>query len=167
MQVTITYFGVEATGRNVTEAKREAGKRIEQMIAGDYAPVLLSHRGQAILVYRTPESGWSSVIVCDDAGLREGRLSGSSLRDDRREALRSAAEHLAQLTWQPEDGTSAPQFLIERGDKHSADDFRRWAEFQLRYREAIAKGMEHFDAHSYAGRNPGRRDLWETELCGK
>lgn len=163
MQVTITYHGIEATGRNVTEAKRNAGKRIAEMIAGDYAPVMLSHRGQAILVYRTPECGWSSAIICDDAGLRDGRLSGSSLRDSRDEAIRSASRHLAQLTWMPEDGTNPPAFLT---DRDSVSEFKNWAAFQIRYREARAMGMEDSDCHSYAGRNPSRRDLWELPIAG-
>jgi hypothetical protein len=159
MQVNITYYGMEGTGRNVTDAKRDAGAKIERALSGDYTPDLVSYRGQAILIYRTP-GGWNSCVLSDSAGLRNGPCYGTTYPGSysREDVIREAREHLAQLTWTPEDGLIPPPFLK---DRRSLSDYKTWAEFQLRYREARTRGMDDNDAHSFAARNPQRPELWK------
>ena len=164
--VRITYFGMEGTGRNVTEAKRDAGSKLEAAMRGSYNPVLMSHRGWSILVWRTP-SGWESTITHEPGEFghvrKEGTLYGGSYGDKtREEVIDYAKEHLAQVSWLPEDGLVPPAFLVKR---QSVSDFKTWAEFQMRYKAARERGMDDNDAHSYAGRNPGRAELWAHEAA--
>lgn len=161
--VRIDYFGIEGSGKNVTEAKKDAGRKIEKALEGSYTPRLLTHRGHAILVYREPH-GWCSATIADPDSsgatvVREGPVSSGSCHPEA-DVLKWALEHLAQLGWQAADGVQPPEFLKDRVSRSS---FKTWAEFQLRYQEAIRRGMGSNDAHSYAGRNPQRAELWQEE----
>lgn len=167
--VKIQYFGVEGSGRNVTEAKRDAGKQIERALSGDYSPIILEYRGNAILVWRDPMSGWRSGIIFDNGEFRDHRRvswsychSTKSTDDARADAIASAQDRLAQLGWRPEDATNPPEFLKTR---QQIADYRYWAEFQLRYSQAKAAGMPDNDAHDYAGKNPARPELWAHDLA--
>jgi hypothetical protein len=157
--VTTEYYGVSGTGRNVTEAKRDAGEKIKRALAGDYTPIVIAWRGNAILVHREP-TGWHSSTIVNDDGIRAGHLRGTIYPSGttREEAIASATGHVVQMGWKPEDGTEPPEILHRYRKERS--DFREWAAFQLRYREAKRRGMNDNDAHSYAGRNPARPDLW-------
>ena len=163
--VSIDYFGMPGSGRNVTEAKRDAGRKLQEAMTGSYNPVLLHWRGYCIFVWRTP-NGWESTVTHDPEGefgviRKEGTLYGGTHADcDREEVVRRCWEHLAQLGWKHEDGTNPPPFLK---DRRSIADFKTWAEFQIRFKAARERGMSDDDAHSYAGRNPARPQLWMHE----
>lgn len=156
-KVTVTYYGVEGTGRNVTEAKRDAGRKIEASLTGSYDPTILACRGIGILVYRQP-NGWDFRTIVDPSdGIREGTMYGCGNYATHKEAVQAATNHLAQMAWVPEDGYTTP---VAGAD---AREFRSWVEFQLRYREARSRGMSDSDCHSYACRNPARAELWAQE----
>jgi hypothetical protein len=165
-RVTVEYYGVEGTGKNVTEAKRDAGEKIKQALDGHYTPTVLVHKGYAILVYRSPFYGWASRIIVDaETGVsvvREGDVHGGSGRECRKTAIADAYRHLAQLGWKHGDSDEPPEFLTDRADRTS---FKEWVEFQVRYRVAIDRGMGSNDAHSYALRNPQRAELWTGEAA--
>jgi hypothetical protein len=159
--VTVDYYGVEGTGRNLTEAKRDAGEKIRKALDGYYSPTVLAHRGWAILVYREP-AGWCWRIILDAKdGIRAGKVYASANDETESDAIRSASRHLAQLGWEASDGTEPPAFLRDRADRR---EFEVWAEFQLRFRKAKAAGMSDNDAHHWAGRNPSRPELCAQEL---
>ena len=157
--VTVEYFGVNGTGRNVTEAKRDAGRKIEAFVKESSAPKIMQWRGWAILYWRDID-GWCSAIIAERGALRDQTyLSfGCHAQDDRELVESSIRLRLAQFGWKPEDGTDCELLKTVR----ERDEFRRWAEFQLRYCEARERGMSEQDAYDWAGRNPARRDLWET-----
>lgn len=152
-KITLTYYGVEGSGRTVTEAKRDAGRKIEAAFAGSYTPEMLAWRGYAILLYRSPE-GWHKALVVDDGVPRESFGTGSAERD-RERARREALMQLAQLGWSHDDGSDVPPFLT---DRHEIAEFQSWAEFQRRMRAAKLAGLEYRDAFDYATRNPARDD---------
>lgn len=153
--VTVDYFGMSGTGRTVTEAKRDAGAKLQKAMEGDYAPHFLHYRGYAILVTRSPH-GWDTAIICEPTGFRDGgRVSVSANYHTEEEVLSSARSQLAQLGWTHEDGLTAPGWL----NRDEQREFLWWAEFQLRFRTATQAGLCHNDAHSYAGRNPARPEL--------
>jgi hypothetical protein len=159
--LTIKYYGVEGSGRTVTEAKKDAGRKIEIALAGDYNPVIIVWRKHAYLIYRDPTVGWRDRLICDEDGVRDGTVFGSFGGDsmDKEYVIAEAKKHLAKLGWEEVDGQEIPSilpFCHHRG-------WRDWTEFQLRYREAIRRGMNDNDAHSYAGRNPSRPELWQEE----
>jgi hypothetical protein len=158
--VQIEYYGVSGQGRTATEAKRDAGRRIEAALAGSYTPELVCYRGWAILVYREPHSGWCQrVIARPDDGLTAGRVWGGNACSDRAEALRRARVQLAQLGWQETDGIAPPELLQDNRDRA---EFVSWATFQMRHRQVRDQGLSERDAWDYASRNPARPELWHA-----
>jgi hypothetical protein len=158
--VRLEYYGVEGVGRTVTEAKRDAGRKIEASLAGYYNPELLEWRGWAILLYRTPAAWHYSIVVEPTAGVRAGVVYGNFRHDrDHKEAKADALAHLAQLGWTHDDGENSPDFL----SPPQAREMRSWAQFQLRYKTARDRGLTDQDCHSYAGRDPSRPELWMNE----
>src|SRR5262245_2680944 len=154
--VRIDYFRMEGDGRNVTEARRDAGRKIQQALTGDYHPELLEWRGFAVLVWREP-SGWRMRNVADESGFRAGTQYGCSGYADRQDCLKAARRHLAQLVWRPEDGDEwFPAFMSDRREQAG---FREWVRFQHRYARARAAGLPDGDAHAYACGSYGRPDL--------
>lgn len=159
-RVQIEYYGVAGSGRNVTEAKRDAGRKIEAALSGSYTPVVVSWRGWAALVYREP-GGWCRALIATPDGVRAGAVWASPNESAREEAVAMAQAHVADLGWQPSDGFEPPPFLT---DPRLVGEFRSKVEFQLRYRAARERGFGDADAHSYAGRDPGRPELWVGEV---
>ena len=93
----ITYFGMEGEGRNLTEAKRDAGRKVEQALEGSYTPELIGDisKGYAMLLVRQPKLGWESILLYPG---KEGALYGSSGSDTTKEECeRRARAHLAGL----------------------------------------------------------------------
>ena len=159
--VTVEHYGVTASGRTVTEAKRAAGELIRERLAGDYNPYLVEYRGYVSLVYRTPSDGWVSRLISDGAdGLRTGTIYGGSGVSDRAEAIRKAQVHVAQLGWQAADGLTVPDFIRDESDRRDLESHYR---FFQRHASAKARGLSDCDAHAYATRDPRRADLWAGE----
>lgn len=155
--VRVTYYGMDGEGRNLTEAKRDAGRKIEEALAGDYTPEVVAYRGYVALVARDP-AGWDHrLIVTPEDGPRVGPapMHGGNNRE-KDDAVRSARMHVAHLGWTLADGLVAPEILRSRDEQR---EFLSWAEHQIRYAAALAAGLGHWQAHSYAGRDPARPEL--------
>jgi hypothetical protein len=153
--VRVTYYGVDGEGRNVTEAKRDAGTKIEAAMTGSYSPTVLQSRGTAIVLWRDPW-GWQSCFLSHKGEFREHKygLNGCSHKDYY-EAYASALMSLAQDTW---DGSemvppclAEVEYLAKLGkklmDRDTAGrrllgDFRSWRGFQLAYQHAKAHEPE-------------------------
>ncbi len=154
-RITMTYYGVEGTGRTLTEAKKDAGRKIEESLSGDYTPTVLEWRGNAILVWREP-SGWGHRYIVHDGKTVEGRVY-ACCQDTKEEATRSALNSLAQSGWSHFDVEDwAPEILRDRAD---IAEFKSWVKFQRRYRVAQGKGLNDNDAHAYACGSLGRPEL--------
>lgn len=100
-KITLTYFGVEGSGRTVSEAKKDAGRKIEAALTGDYDPFLIGHCGYLGLVGRDPRGGqlgtWGYRVI------EAGCLGGDGLTvfidtnyASRHDAIAACAYHLAQ-----------------------------------------------------------------------
>lgn len=159
-QVHITYYGMDGSGRNLTAAKQDAGRKIEAALTGNYNPELLSCRGMSILVFRQP-SGWDHVITALSNNPREGTLYAGGNYPTRQDAVNAAKNHLAQLAWECEDGVNPPIEL----DRNETREFKTWATFQLRYQNGLSNGLSKDDAHAYAGKDPCRPELWMSEAA--
>jgi hypothetical protein len=154
--VTVMHYGVEGTGRTVTEAKKDAGKKIEKALEGSYTPQILAWRGYVALVYRDMQ-GWQSRLIMDpERGVIDGPVHGSHYGDEIKEAVDAANSNLAQLGWKPEDCLECPSILTTREQQ---SDFRHWCKFQLRYKAAKSAGLNDNEAHSFAGYNPSTPEL--------
>lgn len=88
--VTIDYFGVEGSGKNVTEAKRDAGAKIQQLVKHCH-PRMYSRRGEHVVIYPDPHGGgWYSLLHADGDGETISSSSCVSFRD----AEESGVRHL-------------------------------------------------------------------------
>ena len=144
--ITMDYYGMSGTGKTVKEAKADAGAKVSAALRGSYTPIILTHRGYAVLVARSPQ-GWDyRTIYSPQDGIAEGRVWLGSNYETEEDATRSALNHLAQMGWAPGDGTNAPEFVK---DKAARGEFSRWAEFQTRYARAKAAGLNDNEAHHY------------------
>jgi hypothetical protein len=149
----ITYHGMNGTGRNITEARRDAGLKIEQALSGSYDPVLLPLPDGTILVgFRTPTDGWS-YWFWRDGRLAGGCLCGSTTRDELERRMR---RHAAQST---EDPRYLDHPSCTPRDHQDLQDHLAW---QRRYQAAKAMGFTDTDAHAYACSPPQSADTAGT-----
>lgn len=156
MQVNITYFGMDGSGRTMTEAKKDAGRKIEQAMTGNYQPVMLQSRGIIIILWRDPQ-GWRYNIITDEKGnLRDKPFQCYSTgQSDYYAEYASALLSLAQMTWDGQE--QRPPCLDEVStinSRHAVNDnagrrllgeFASWRGFQLAYRHAKSNGIGQTD----------------------
>jgi hypothetical protein len=155
-KINLTYFGMEGSGATVTEAKKDAGRKIEAALDGSYTPEIVAWRGYAALVYREPTGWYTRLIICpDEKGIRDGKVWGSNA-GMYKEAMIQAQSHVADLGWERADGETPPAFLK---DRDAIANYVYQARFRERYYQAIDRGMSKDDAHCYAGGSLGRPDL--------
>ena len=158
--VTIKYFGMDGTGRNITEAKRDAGSKLERAMDGSYSPVILRHRGTTCMIWREP-TGWEYRISRGEDRQYESLSGQTSACDSRDEAIREAIRHLCLTVfdWRT-DSDDAPELMTNREDRREyASLAQTHRAFNTRYAKAKAAGLSDTDCHSYALRNPARPEL--------
>jgi hypothetical protein len=148
--VTITYYGVDGTGRNLTEAKRDAGARIERMARHSF-PRIFTHRGYTLVCYVTSCGASYSIAHVDT----DGETVGSSSASDMHDATISGIKHLLTMV-RKEGEFTFPEWAQRRLTHQQLDaiesDWRRNDRFQAAYREATAQGLADCEAHAYACR---------------
>src|SRR5258708_1322743 len=99
--IRIDYCGMDGAGATVTQARQDASRKLSSLVRDlrDHAPIVVACGGYAKLIYRGAES-WCGKLI-----MREGELNrdphgyeetGYAARED---AIRSAANHVAQLAW--------------------------------------------------------------------
>lgn len=139
--VTVTYYGVEATGRNVTEAKREAGRKIESFVR-HHSPHYVKVGNSVAVIF--PEPGGST---CTEYPLMCGEWRGDNCGcgfsgDTIEEAIASA---VLQLAMHEDIGVDADDWK-QIGDKKLRDKQRReylyHQGFQTAYKAAPAELTE-------------------------
>jgi hypothetical protein len=141
---------MEGEGRNITEAKRDAGAKIEHALSGDYCPTIIQAHGEAVLIYREPKFGWTYLPIHPDT---QGRLwrnvSNEWTRD---EAERRARQHLAQIIFS-HDGPDGSEVICNKNDR---EEHKRWAAWQRLYKKWRDTGASDQVAHENAcrGREP-------------
>ena len=146
-QVKITYYGIEAIGANVTEAKRAAGERIEKIVKGDYTPLLIQGAEYNAFVYNTP-NGWEYHFYRLDRH-KDGvnRLfSSNGGYDSQEDCIQHACAHLAQANWDRTQDTSP---LLDKYPTQQRE-FTSWCQWQRRYTALIAQGKTPQEAHAQA-----------------
>jgi hypothetical protein len=154
--VTVTHYGIEATGRNVTEAKRSAGREIERIVKNLY-PRIYCYRGYSVVIYPTT-CGFAYSIVGPD---REGWQAGASMcpgsRDD---ATNRAVCHLLDITRRigEYDIPEWARGLID-DEQQTLADWRSNDAWQRAYRHAESIGET--DPHSWACHN-SRQDQFQS-----
>ena len=136
--VRIEYYGMEGSGRNVTEAKKDASQKLTAAIRGSYEPLLLTLGDHQQLIWRHPRQGWTKTIITD------GSNGCATLGyGDRLECENHARLHMAQNHW---DFTNDRECLEFIHDAHDKREFERWVEWQRQYKELINSGVDDMKA---------------------
>jgi hypothetical protein len=170
--VTIEYYGVTGTGRNVTEAKRDAGEQIRKALDGDYTPSLIHWRQYTVLMARDPKFGWGYRIshAAEQGETIRERMWLNTNGETQEACLLALVKHIGDIARPTGEDPKAtkPLFDILRGTEaaNAYRDFRqscqRNDQFHLRYRHAIdVLHMKEGDAHAWAGMNPSTYDTWK------
>lgn len=170
-RVTIEYFGMTGSGATVTEAKRDAGQRIEQALEGDYSPIVARWRGHTVLAFRHPRYEWGYRFLNESAVQSVSQCcSGYTSRE---ECLRAMLIHIADIGMSVDDCPESidPMFEPYTGlRQREIDDIKQEFARRLTYHQMIHSrmteaekiGLVGEDARDYAMRNPARRELWDT-----
>lgn len=142
--VTIQYFGMDGSGRTVTEAKRDAGSKIEKALHGYYTPTMLRAADLIGIIWREP-AGYSYKIIRPDS--ESGQMFGSSGCDwDEKQAVSACARHMAQNI----GSYAGLEKYIGRDGMRELDGYFAWQE---RFRKARDAGHDDQTARMYADQN--------------
>lgn len=129
---TCNLFGVEIQAKTMEEAKKLASERILSAAVADFTPVVIRWRGTVAVVFRSFE-GWEYTLNREED---EGVVKTNPCRiyhGSKDDAVRGAANHLAQNGYIPGEKPIAPHIITGAGPR---DDFERWARWQNAYLEA-------------------------------
>ena len=139
-KVRITYFGMDGEGSNLTEAKKDAGKKIEAALSGFYTPAILRHGDYAVLVAREPLSGWGYRLIDEET---EGYVYLSGSRDSRDSIIKSARIHMAQMAGHY---VGLEKYL----DDHDKRELDSLYTFHAEYSRLREEGKTDVEAHALA-----------------
>lgn len=149
--VRIEYFGVDGEGRNVTEAKKNAGKKLDRIVR-NLSPSVFCHKGHTLVVYPNAAGCFSYTFTHPNT---EGYVAfcscGGESRDD---VIASGIVHLLSIT-RNEGEFDIPGWAECYLDCKSVR--KEWAgndAFQRAYRHAQEQGEP--DPHQWACWNRGR-----------
>lgn len=173
---TASLAGLEETRDTPDEAVKALEARIGRMAGRATDLLVVRWRGTILIVrYHADDDEWrvSRVPlymgedlylewVCGNYSLT-GALRDAAAQVGHR-PMRIVIQELViqdiiKLEYQGADGMRIPCGLPNLGTAELA----KHIEFQLRYGAAKERGLSDDDAHSYAGRNPARSDLWSHE----
>lgn len=156
MKITVEHYGVEGTGRNVTEAKRDAGIKIAWALR-DHTPNVITWRGHVGLYWRTP-TGYATATI-DPSDKHEGYTYCwcSTCEHDEATICSEVMLHLMDMTMTRDDWANIDVDSIDwprRMLPKHRDDFRTRVAFVRRYNRAVSAGLNTNDAHEYACQGP-------------
>jgi hypothetical protein len=141
--VTVEYLGWEGTGRNKTDAKKDAMAKIERA-AGSYRPVVFNFRGNMAVAFRCPDGWYLEFLYGEKLEQPMLLVWGHGAYETQADVGKSARMWLAQQGWDGQE-TTAP---ILTDDQQG--EFAKWVGFQKAYKHAAAQGMNDHEAHSFA-----------------
>ncbi|NEX60101.1 hypothetical protein [Noviherbaspirillum galbum] len=153
-QVSITYCGMDGTGRNVTEAKKDAARKIERLITGDWTPFMFRHHGWTGFVFRTniQAQEWGYKLYQDDETSQA--VFAASLFASRDDAITAAAWHISQNA-----GTYAGlEKWLTGAKQRELDEYFAW---QAAYAQAKAEG--HLPEQCHVLANQSRAGVSEVQ----
>lgn len=146
-QVTLNYHGVEGVGRNVTEAKKDAGRTIQKIVAR-LTPAIYSHRGHSVVVYPNSCGGTNYTLIHPDT---DGQSYSCSCGGEYTETIADAVRHLLSITRQIGE-YDVPEWVPGSIDRRELiGDWKRHDAFQRAYRVAEKAGDP--DPHGWACRH--------------
>jgi len=151
-RVVFEEAGVRGIGKNITAAKADWHQKVQTMLEGTYAPVMIRCHDRMVFIWRDPP-GWQYKIIRlneekQDRKVLLGTVSGPfSVSRDATE--RAARVHLAQdvFTFGGFSGLSA---IVNSDDRK---DHVKWVAFQYSVKTWMATGLTENQAFAVAGYN--------------
>lgn len=133
--ISLTYCGMEGSGRTVSLAKQDATRKIEAALEGSYMPSVLAAGDDMAVMWREP-CGWYYGFI------RNGQIGGFSWHKDRDECERTVRRHLGRNATDYRtcfsDSGVHPIVLNERDRREIAGE----CEWQRKYQAARAAGLD-------------------------
>ncbi len=146
MNIKVTLHGFEGQGRTLTEAKADANAQLGKAVDGSYQPVVMSLRGNMLLVWREPVSGWQSRLL-NNVGDYSIAMYGNSGCADRATCILEAKAHLCRVAWNIGGDNAAVLAFCPPSLKA---DLLHWASWQEDYARLRAEGKTDVEAHQFA-----------------
>lgn len=146
-KISLTYCGMPGDGRTVTDAKKDAARKIEKALDGHYTPTMMRAGDLIGFIWREPMQGYHYKIVRPDTenGALFGNATGTGEESDTR---RACARHMAQNL----GSYAGLERYLSPADVRDLDSYFAW---QDRYAAFKAQGMTDQEAHDSASNRPG------------
>ena len=163
--VTLEYYGIEARGRNVTEAKREAGRLLTEFVK-NYRPRYVKVGDSIAVITAIPEGGTRVEYPLSLGEWRGDQCSSGFSGDDVETAIARAVLHLATGC---NLGVNHPAWLqignrtLRNIQRH---EYLRHEGFQKAYAAAIANDTPENQRHQWACENQGSYTSRELGVIG-
>lgn len=138
-QIKVTYFGVEGSGRTIKEAKQDAGRVIERLVA-NHRPEVYQHRSNTLIVYHTATGGEYMMVDAAGEGPRYCCHAMVSFDDARICGLRHMLTNARQVGQYEVPGW-VRGIIGRTPTEQMIEDWRSNDGFQLAYRHAQASGI--------------------------
>jgi hypothetical protein len=159
--VTVSHLGMEGEGPTAAKAKKHAEERIEAVLAGEWDPYVIVHKGLVAFIARKPSTsdkhwGFKVVNATEHEPLRNQWVDLNY--KDRPETIRAAAYSLAQMSGTYE---GLKPFLQET-QRYELDFYFDW---QAAYRLAKVAGKSDHEARREADEIISRREAKRSEVA--
>lgn len=145
--ITVNYFGFDGSGKTVKEAKADAARKAQAFISDAEIGAKILKLDSAYAVISRACGGWQYQIIWPD-GI-SGTVAvcmGESLKD----AERRVRMHVAQVLCSIPDNPLNSLIV----DKTDQAEYKRWFNWQCRYREAVSSGYSDDQARQIASGTP-------------
>lgn len=165
-QITLTYCGVEATGRTVTEAKQSAARRIERYAETGPAPEIIVAGEYAALLWRDLAYGWEyRLIATPSHGLESGRLFGGGSHDSKADTERTCRRHLADCATDWRTCFTADDVHPVCEEQRDRKEIASNCAWQRRYHAYKARGFNDNQCHALASMGGYMLGLQQIPEC--
>jgi len=143
MKGTYNFHGFLGKGENKRAAQADALEQAGNFLEQNFTPILLSWRGNSLIIWTTPQGYCSSLLLDGTSPVACATMYGA----DRSltEVVDGCKYHLVQVGWVPGESAEC-EFLPE---SYKAE-FASWVRFQNAYRQRRADGATDQEARDYA-----------------
>lgn len=142
-KIQLTYCGMAGEGPTVKEAKQDAARKIEAVLALDYEPKIIMAGNMIGACWNTPHGVVSGYVY-------KGRISGTchhgsqaTLADACEQMKLNIAQNIADV-----ESDAIPEIIAQ--NRESVRDYRSWLGFQRAYRDARKQGVPEAECHTFA-----------------
>lgn len=154
--VKVDLYGMEGHGRNITEAKENAGEQIRQVLDGRWEPACILAGNLVAFIWREP-GGWGYRIV----SASESRMFHNCVSDDDyKETERACRMHLAQNLMDMADPKSFDLSMSVVENHKDRREHAHYIEWQVCFRAWHDAGVDRDECHRLCGSVGGWGRTW-------